>query len=239
MKRVPVIFVVLLVTLFSISFFSNVSVNAERFTSPSYTIDASAIGNSIGGQQGSTNYSLVSSGGESVIGNASGGSYKLGLGYVAQLEQSLELTVSPATISIPALVPNTSQSVDVTASIITDAPGYTLSVSQDGNLTRTSGGQTISGVSGSINSPISWSEGMTKGLGFSLVSTNATPLPAKWNAGASFAAFPASDTAFYVRTGLSGGLTDTLNMRVRLDVAESQTEGFYTNIVTWIGAMTP
>ena len=68
---------------------------ADRFTSTNYTIDASAVGNSLGGAQSSTNYSLTSSGGESVIGNGASGSYKLGQGYVASLEQSLQLNVQP------------------------------------------------------------------------------------------------------------------------------------------------
>ena len=213
------------------------SASADRFTSPSYTIDASAVGNSISGPQTSTNYSLVSSGGESVIGNAAGGSYKLGEGYVTQLEQSLQLSLSPTTLAIGTVTPGVSNSVDFAANILTDAPGYTLSVNQDGNMT--SGGNTIPGVSGSIASPVTWSEGSTKGLGFSLVSTTATAIPAKWNAGASFAAFPGSSTTFYTRTGLSGGTSDTLNMRVRLDVANSQPTGAYSNTVTWMGTTTP
>lgn len=68
---------------------------ADRFTSTNYTIDASTVGNSLGGAQSSTNYNLVSSGGESVVGDGTSGSYKLGQGYVPQLEQSLQLTVQP------------------------------------------------------------------------------------------------------------------------------------------------
>lgn len=62
-----------------------VSVSAERYTSPNYTIDASVLGNSFGGTTTSANYQLTSAGGESVVGQGSGGSYKLDSGYVAQL----------------------------------------------------------------------------------------------------------------------------------------------------------
>jgi hypothetical protein len=213
------------------------TVSADRFTSPSYTIDASSTGSSISGPQSSTNYSLVSSGGESVIGNATGGSYKLGEGYVAQLEQSMQLSLAPSTLGIGTVTPGTSATINFTASILTDAPGYTLSVSQNNNLT--SGGNTIPAVSGSITSPVSWTEGTTKGLGFSLVSTNATAIPGKWSSGSAYAAFPSSSTAFYTRTGYTAGSTDTLDMRVRLDVANSQPTGSYTNTVTWIGTTTP
>lgn len=210
---------------------------ADRFTSPSYTIDASSVGSSVSGTQGSTSYSLVSSGGESVIGNAAGGSYKLGQGYVAQLEQSMELSISPTSLNFGTITPGVSDTVDFTASIRTDAAGYTLSINQNNNLT--SGGNTIPAVSGSIASPVTWAEGTTKGLGFSLVSTNATALPGKWSAGAAYAAFPDTSTAFYTRTGYSGGSTDTLDIRVRLDVANTQATGAYTNTATWVGTTTP
>ena len=67
---------------------------ADVFSSTSYEIDASVSG-SFGGQTSSTNYKMVSSGGESVIGNGEGGSYKMGQGYVAQLDKSLQLSVLP------------------------------------------------------------------------------------------------------------------------------------------------
>lgn len=209
----------------------------DRYTSPSYTIDASSTGDSIAGQQTSASYQLTSSGGASVVGNAASGSYKLTQGYVAQLEQSIELSLSPSTLAIGNVTPNTSNAFDFTTSVLTDAPGYTLAVAQNNDLT--SSGNTIPGVSGSIASPVTWSEGSTKGLGFSMVSTNATSLPGKWGAGAAYAAFPGSSTSFYTRTGLSGGTTDTHNMRVRLDVAVSQPAGNYTNTATWTGTTTP
>ena len=68
--------------------------SADVFSSPSYTIDASAS-SSFGGQTTSTNYKMVSSGGESIIGEGTGGSYKLSQGYVAQLDKSLQIVVQP------------------------------------------------------------------------------------------------------------------------------------------------
>ena len=210
---------------------------ADRFSSPSYTIDASGVGNSLSGGQTSTNYQLTSAGGESVIGNATGGSYKLGQGYVAQLEQSIQLSLSPTTISLGNITPGTSSNATVTASVITDAPDYTLAVNQNNNLT--SGGNTIAAVSGSIASPVTWVEGTTKGLGFTLVSTNATAIPGTWSSGNAYAAFPGTSTTFYTRNGFSGGATDTLTMRVKIDVPTSQVPATYTNTVTWVGTTIP
>lgn len=73
--------------------------SADRYSSTNYVIDASVM-NSAGGSSGSTNYGLVSSAGESIVGDGSSGSYKMGAGYVAQLEaqstQSLSFAVQPS-----------------------------------------------------------------------------------------------------------------------------------------------
>ena len=414
------------------------SVSAERFTGGSYTIDASVVGNSFGGANTGGSYTLTSSGGESVIGQGSGGSYKLGSGYVAQLESSLQLTIQPGstvayygfeensgaflrdtsfntnnatatnttwgtgrvgsglvfngttayaagqdndiatnitvsawfnsdatqtaaivnkettqgsleiasntpsfkittgstlrtvtagssvsnsawhhivgtydgsnavlyidgvqaqtvaatgTISTnnsvwtigrdtagsnyfdgnidevklfsralsanevkaeydagvagnasglsfaTAIIPGFSQTSNYDAAVLTDASnGYNLSVSQNQNLTK--GGDSIAAVSGSIASPVSWVEGTTKGLGFTLYGTNATSIDGKWSSGNAYAAFPGSATSYYVRSGKPTS-KDVLNMRLRLDVPTSQVSGTYTNVITTTGTITP
>lgn len=93
MKREVLIKSGVLVAAFLVVLLGAQGASADRFQSTNYTIDAGVVGNSVGGTQTSTNYNLVSSGGESVVGNATGGSYKMGQGYVAQLDQSLELTL--------------------------------------------------------------------------------------------------------------------------------------------------
>lgn len=213
------------------------TVRADTYSSSNYVIDSSVTGNSIGGAQSSTNYKLTSSGGESVTGNGTSGSYKLGEGYVAQLEQSFQLSINTGTIAIGTVTPGSPNIETITLSMLTDAPGYNLSVSQNNDLT--SGGNTIPGVSGSIASPVTWSNGTTKGLGFSLSTTNATAIPGKWSTGSAYAAFPGTDTTFYTRTGYNGGATDTLTVNVKLDVETTQPTGNYANTVTWTGTTTP
>lgn len=135
------------------------------------------------------------------------------------------------------IVPGISQTSDYDAAVLTDASkGYNLSVNQNQNLTN--GGNTISPVSGSIASPVSWVEGTTKGLGFTLFGTNATAIPGKWSSGSSYAAFPGSATSYYVRTGKASS-KDILNMRLRLDVPTTQVSGAYTNVITTTGTITP
>lgn len=135
------------------------------------------------------------------------------------------------------ITPGVSQTSAFDAIVSTDSlTGYTLAVSQNQNLTK--GVDTIGSVSGSIASPVSWTEGTTKGLGFTLYGTNATGLPGKWNSGNSYAAFPGTSTSYYTRTNKQSG-KDIVNMRLRLDVPASQAMGVYTNVITTVGTITP
>ena len=208
---------------------------AQISTSPSYRLDAS-VNNNFGGQGDSTNYGLQSSGGESVIGNGSGGSYIIGQGYTPKLSKSIQLTTS-ASLNLGAVSAGSSNTASTTLSVYTDAPGYVLAGQQDHGLQ--SGSNFIPSVAGSIDSPLAWTEGVTKGLGFSLASTNATAIPGKWSSGNSFAAMPDSSTGFYTRTGYTNGAMDALEVKFRLDVAQSQATGSYSNTVTWTGTITP
>lgn len=135
------------------------------------------------------------------------------------------------------IVPGISQTSNYDAVVLTDSiNGYTLAVNQNNDLTK--GADTINAVSGTIASPVTWVEGTTKGLGFTLYGTNATAIPGKWSSGAAYAAFPGTSTTFYTRTGQPSS-KDVLNMRLRLDVSLSQPTGTYTNVITTTGTMTP
>lgn len=143
----------------------------------------------------------------------------------------------PTGLSLNVLTPGASQMAEYDAIVITDAPSYDLSILQDHDLQF--GANTIPAVSGSIASPLTWNEGTTKGLGFTLYSTNATSIPGTWSSGSAYAAIPNTGTVFYTRSGYSGGAKDVLKMRLRADVATSQPSGFYTNMMTISGTMTP
>ncbi len=145
-------------------------------------------------------------------------------------------TGNSAGVSLGAVVPGTSNTVLYDAVIQTDSYGYDLSVNQNQNLT--SGADNIAGVSGTIASPATWTEGTTKGLGFTLVSTNATAIPGKWSSGNAYAAFPGTSTTFYTRTGRPS-TRDILTMRLRLDVNPSQPTGTYSNVITTTGTIIP
>jgi hypothetical protein len=123
----------------------------------------------------------------------------------------------------------------VDAIVRTNATEYNIVVQQDHDLQ--SGAATIPAISGSIASPLTWSEGVTKGLGFTL--TGAPALDGKWNAGAKYAAVPSSATTFYSGTGHVNGAVDVINLRLRLDIAASQPVGAYSNAITYTGTTIP
>jgi len=181
----------------------------------------------------------VTGGGEAVNSNpVASSSYSLGQGYVAQLPQSIQLTIPEASVNLGTITPGISKKGNFTPRIVTDAAGYTLSLSQNANLT--SGSNTIPAISGgTIATPVVWNEGTTKGLGLSL--TAAPSLPAKWGTSGSYkyTAIPGSSTAAYTRTGYSGGAQDNLSMELRVDVPSSQAQGAYTSTVTLTATLTP
>lgn len=135
------------------------------------------------------------------------------------------------------ITPGQSQTSSFDAIVQLGGPGYTLAINQNNNLT--SGSYSIPTVSGSIASPITWAEGSTKGLGFTVYGTNATALPGSWSGGNAYAALPSSGMSFYTRTGYTTGTKDILNMRLRLDTTTSQPNGDYTNRMIITGTMTP
>src|ERR1035437_10182990 len=70
-------------------------VAADTYSSTNYKINGE-IGVSSGGDSTSSGtYRLISTMGESVVGQGSGGSYKLDAGYIAQLSNSLSVAVQP------------------------------------------------------------------------------------------------------------------------------------------------
>jgi len=142
-------------------------------------------------------------------------------------------------LGLGTITPGTSNTVLSDIIVQTDSAGYTLGVNQDTDLT--SGIYTIPAISGSIASPVSWTEGTTKGLGFTLTATNATALPGSWSSGNSYAALPSTPTSFYTRTGFQGSTGDYITMRLRADVPSTQvaTTSAYSNVMTITGTATP
>lgn len=140
-----------------------------------------------------------------------------------------------AGVSLGTVIPGTSNAVQADVITLTDASSYTLAINQDHDLT--SGAYTIPAINpGTIGTPAAWSEGSTKGLGFTLVSTNATAIPGGWGSGANYAALPNAITSFYTRSG-----KDYLRLGLKLDVSIAQAAATnpYTNTITVTGTYAP
>lgn len=151
-------------------------------------------------------------------------------------ERSAGVAGFPAGVAISNIIPGSPASVTADAIVETvNVPNYTLTINQDHDLQN--GGNTIAAVSGSIASPAAWSNGTTKGFGFTLVS--APGLDGKWGSGANYAAAPGSATTFYSRTGASNSVKDIVAMRLKADTTLSTPAGQYTNQLTITGTITP
>ena len=207
-------------------------------SSSTYKLDDAAL-NSFGGTGNSGNYSLTSSGGEAFIGPGASTTYKFNAGYVAQLDHSITLSLDSLTKTIPAVTPGTSQNASTTVSVFTDAAGYLLSARYDKPLTHTiSTATTIADNANSIASPGLWSEGSTKGFGFTL--TSGTNLESKWgtNPAYKYAAFTTTDTTIHDQPSYVNAY-DTTVIQYRLDVNPDQLAGSYRDVVTYSAVVKP
>lgn len=141
-----------------------------------------------------------------------------------------------AGIGLGQIIPGTSKTALYDVIVRTDSAQYSVALSQDHALQK--GATTIPAVAGTITTPATWTEGTTKGLGFTLI--NAPGIDSKWSAGAKYAAFPSAATTYYSRTDhASSDTIDVLESRVRLDVASSQPSGDYSNVITYTGTTLP
>lgn len=212
-------------------------IEAFSASSTNYKLDDAGI-TSFGGAASSANYQLTDSGGEAFIGPGSSTTYKFNAGFVAQLEHTISLTLNSLVVTVPQIQPGTSQSATSQVTVFTDAAGYLLSTYQDKDLTHTDGTTTIAAISGTIGTPALWTEGTTKGLGFSL--TGGTSLDAKWgtNPNYKYAAFPTVATTVHDKP-LYQNTNDVTTVQYRIDVDATQKPGTYTNNITYSATVKP
>jgi hypothetical protein len=140
--------------------------------------------------------------------------------------------------TLPNVTPGQSQTYDVDAIIRTDAPGYDLYIQAPQLLKHTDTVTTIPMMTGSVASPASWTEGTTKGLGFTV--TAGTSVEGKWGTSPfNFAGIPASATVYHSRTGLNGGVPEKTTLRFRADTAASQKSGTYSTTIIYTATVKP
>jgi hypothetical protein len=141
--------------------------------------------------------------------------------------------------TLPNITSGSSQTYSVDAVVRTDAGGYDLYVQKPRPLTHTDGSTTIPDISATIASPAAWTEGTTKGLGFSV--TSGTSVEGKWgtNPSYAYAALPVDATIYHSLTGLSGGTVDTTTLQYRADTSPSQKNGTYSTTVVYTATIKP
>lgn len=141
--------------------------------------------------------------------------------------------------TLPDITPGVSQTYLADAIVRTSAGGYDLYVQAPTPLTHTDTSTTIPDISGNIASPILWSEGTTKGFGFTL--TAGTQLEAAWGTSPNYkyAALPSSSTLFHSRVGLNGGVPEVTTMQYRADTANTQKQGTYSTQVIYTATIKP
>jgi hypothetical protein len=141
--------------------------------------------------------------------------------------------------TLPSVTPGQSQNYSVDAVVRTDAAGYDLYVQRPHPLTHTDGTTTIPDLSGTIASPAAWTEGVTKGFGFTL--TAGTGLDAKWGSSPNYnyAALPSDATIYHSRTGLTAGARETTTIQYRADTLAQQKQGTYSTTVIYTATIKP
>lgn len=141
--------------------------------------------------------------------------------------------------TLPNITPGQSQVYSADAVVRTDAGGYDLFIQAPRPLTHTDTSTTIPGVSGTVASPGAWTEGTTKGIGFSV--SAGTQIEAKWgtNPNYNFAALPTSSTLYHTRTGLSSVIPELTTLRFRADTTPSQKQGTYSASVIYTATIRP
>jgi Concanavalin A-like lectin/glucanases superfamily len=143
--------------------------------------------------------------------------------------------------TLPNITPGQSQTYSVDAVVQTDAPAYDLYTQMPSPLSRVGGGATFPSITGTIASPISWTEGTTKGFGFTV--TAGYGLESSWGTSPSYnyAAVPSSLTEFHARPGTSplDGAPEKTSIQYRADADSTQEQGTYTTTIIYTATMVP
>ena len=141
--------------------------------------------------------------------------------------------------TLPNITPGQSQVYSADAVVRTDAGGYDLYIQAPRPLTHTDTTTIIAGIAGTITSPGAWTEGVTKGLGFSV--SAGTQVEAKWgtNPNYNFASLPSTATLYHSRTGLNGVIPELTTVRFRADTTPSQKQGTYSASIVYTATARP
>ncbi|HSX02381.1 MAG TPA: LamG domain-containing protein [Candidatus Saccharimonadia bacterium] len=142
-------------------------------------------------------------------------------------------------VVLPSVTPGSSSTGGVDAVVWTDAGGYDLYVQAPKLLTHTDGTTTIPMLAAGIAAPTAWTEGSTKGLGFTV--TNGAQVEAKWGIGPSYdyAGLSSAATVYHSRAGFTGGAAEKTSLQYRVDTLPQQKQGSYSTTVVYTATLRP
>ena len=151
-------------------------------------------------------------------------------------EYSAQNSGVPSGIALANIIPGSPVTTGLTAIVTTTgATSYNLAINQDHDLQK--GTDTIPAISGTIASPAAWTDGTTKGLGFTVSSSPAAY--GSWSNGTNFAAVPNSSTTFYVRNSPQNGVKESVGLTFKADTTLANPAGSYADTVTVTGTVSP
>lgn len=219
-KIIPILFLLLGL---SLNCYGNMS-------SSSYRINADVIGVS-GNDSTSTNYSLVDTVGEPIIGITSGSTYSASQGFWHMINTSISIQIDSSTVDLGVINPGVPVTGESTITVTTDSwGGYELYANQNHQLTHTDATSVIANYSCSISTPCFWSG---TGLGFSVKSGSGVNV--KWGDSPNFkyAYFENISTKIHETTSFSSTGDETV-IDYKLDTPTTQKSGNYSNTITYL-----
>lgn len=198
-------------------------------SSTNYRINADVIGAS--GELGSsTNYKLIDTLGEPVIGIGASSNYNLQQGFQYMINSGISLTVDSSTKDLGSVLPGSSIQGQSTLNVTTDSwGGYDLLISENHALLHSDAVTTIADFACDISSPCVWSG---NGFGFSVLS--GSDVEAKWgtNPNYNYASVPLSDTVFHTKSGYVSGEDETI-VGYNVSPVATQKAGTYSNVILY------
>lgn len=187
------------------------------------------------GERSTSEHYILDATGGPIVGVASSTNYGLDTGFPSVTGGTIALSLDSNTVELGNVTPGTPITGETTATVATDSSaGYQIAISKNKLLTHSDTTTTISDYSGTIETPTTWS-----GNGFGFTVSVGTNLEAKWDSGAKFASVPTSTptTAHGVVQSISSPDETTFNYK--LNVANSQKTGNYSNTVSYLATVMP
>jgi hypothetical protein len=219
------------IVLVAAGFFS-ASFCLAQMSSGNFKIDADSL-NSGGAPSSSALYALNDTVGEIATGVGASGTYKLEAGFWHMVNTYLTLSVDTNVKDLGSLLPGSPITGQTTIDVTTDAwNGYSLSAVKNHKMLHSDATTTIDNHSGTVVSPLLWSDPDNLGFGFTLVS--GTEIESKWGSSPNFkyAGFPDASAEIHAKEGFKSEADETV-VGYKVNVQNDQKSGAYSCMITY------